>query len=59
MQGEDVVDYDIDQYASRLATILDRKTYLISILKEKLTSFRKQLQIEEDLSKKIEYLPEY
>ena len=59
VQGEDVVDYDIDQYASRLGTILDRKTNLISNLQDKLNSFRGQLRMEEDLSKKVSRLPEY
>lgn len=59
VQGDDVVDYDIDQYASRLGTILDRKTHLIANLQEKLISFRKQLRMEEDLSRKVGHLPEY
>lgn len=53
VQCDGVVDYDIDNYASRLGTILDRKTYLIAMLKEKLGSFRAQLQQEEELSKKV------
>jgi hypothetical protein len=36
---------------------LDRKTYLISCLKEKLGAFRTQLQQEEELSKKVVSLP--
>lgn len=53
VQCDGVIDYDIDTYASRLGTILDRKTYLIAMLKEKLGSFRAQLQQEEELSKKV------
>jgi len=59
VQGDDVVDYDIDQYASRLGTILDRKSHLISNLQGKLTSFRNQLRMEEELSRKVGHFPEY
>jgi len=47
VQNEDVEDYDIDNYAHRLGSILDRKSYLISCLREKLISFRMQLEHEE------------
>lgn len=53
IQGDGVVDYDIDNYASRLGTILDRKTELIMDLKSKLNSFRSQLKREEELSQKV------
>lgn len=59
VQGDDTVDYDIDRYASRLGTILDRKTHLISMLQAKLTSFRNQLKLEEEISQKVGSLPEY
>lgn len=59
VQSDSVVDFDIDNYASRLGNILDRKSYLINCLKEKLTSFRHQLLKEEELSTKVESLPEY
>ena len=59
VQSDAVVDYDIDNYASQLGTILDRKSYLINRLKEKLGSFRTQLQREEELSKKVVSLPGY
>uniref|UniRef100_A0A7S3V5B6 Kinesin-like protein n=1 Tax=Chaetoceros debilis TaxID=122233 RepID=A0A7S3V5B6_9STRA len=59
VQSEAVADYDIDDYASRLGTILDRKSYLITCLKDKLVSFRGQLQKEEELSSKIVSLPGY
>jgi len=59
VQADEVEDYDIDQYAERLGKILDRKTYLISCLKEKLSSFRSQLEEEEELSKKVSSLPTY
>jgi hypothetical protein len=57
VQSDSVIDYDIDGYAHRLGSILDRKTYLISCLKEKLGAFRTQLQQEEELSKKVVSLP--
>jgi len=44
IQGD---DGDIDAYAMRLGTILERKHELIEVLKEKLQTFRKQLQREE------------
>lgn len=53
IQGDGVVDYDIDNYASRLGTILDRKTELISGLKDKLFSLRSQLKREEELSQRV------
>ena len=55
VQSDAVVDYDIDTYASRLGTILDRKTYLIAKLKDKLSSFRAQLQQEEDSQEKASF----
>ena len=51
-------EINVDDYASRLGFILDRKTILISQMKEKITSFRSQLQREEELSKKIADYPE-
>lgn len=59
VQSDSVVDYDIDCYASRLGTILDRKSHLINCLKEKLSSFRQQLLNEEELSSRVKSLPEY
>ena len=59
VQNDHVEDYDIDAYASRLGSILDRKTYLINQLKEKLGSFRMQLQQEEELSRKVSALQGY
>jgi len=47
VQGE---DYDIDEYASRLGEILDRKTVLMHSLQERLGSFRNLLRKEEELS---------
>lgn len=49
VQSEDVMDYDIDNYAHRLGSILERKSYLISCLREKLSLFRTQLEREEEV----------
>ena len=59
VQNDTAEDYDIDAYASRLGSILDRKTFLISQLKTKLGSFRTQLKQEEELSRKVVSLPGY
>jgi len=48
VQGEDVVGDDIDEYASRLHDILDRKTQLIAMLQDKLETFRSHLERGED-----------
>mmetsp|Transcript_11773 Transcript_11773/g.16717 ORF Transcript_11773/g.16717 Transcript_11773/m.16717 type:complete len:600 (+) Transcript_11773:224-2023(+) len=53
VQGDGVLDYDIDHYASRLGEILDKKTDLIGHLREKLENFRAQLAKEEELSRKV------
>lgn len=47
VQGE---DYDMDQYATRLGEILDRKTVLIHALQDRLGSFRELLKKEEELA---------
>ena len=59
VQGEDVVDYDIDAYAKRLDEILDRKLVIFSSLKRRLTEFRQHLREEEVASKKVGSLPTY
>jgi len=46
-------DNDIDAYASRLEKILERKSTLIEVLKQKLSSFRQALEREETLSKSV------
>jgi len=48
-----VIDYDIDAYAERLEQILQRKHELNAALRQKIAVFRKQLQREERLSKKV------
>ena len=47
VQGQ---DYDIDDYATRLGEILDRKLVLVQTVREKLVSFRALLKKEEELS---------
>lgn len=59
IQGDEVVDYDIDAYASRLDQILDRKLELITTLKTQLSAFRTRLQEEETASKRVGSMPQY
>ena len=47
VQGE---DYDIDHYAKRLGEILERKTFLIHSVRERLSSFTTLLKKEEKLA---------
>lgn len=51
VQGDDVGDYDIDQYAAALGTILDKKSKLCTDLQERLSSLRIKLRQEEELCK--------
>ena len=50
VQGEDVVDYDIDVYAERLDNILERKIKMYTELQKNLKTFRSHLAEEETLS---------
>jgi kinesin family member 2/24 len=59
IQGDDVVDYDIDAYAARLEQILDRKMDLIVALRMQLQGFRRRLQEEENASKRVSAMPLY
>lgn len=59
IQGEDVVDYDIDAYAARLEQILDRKMDLIATLRGQLGAFRARLQEEESAAKRVSSMPQY
>jgi kinesin family protein 2/24 len=59
VQGEDVVDYDIDAYASRLDQILSRKVTMIQQLREQLHTFRQHLQQEEQASQCVSRMPLY
>lgn len=56
VQGD---DYDIDEYATSLGLILERKTNLVLSLKEKLGSFQEQLNKEEELSRRMNQAREY
>ncbi|CAM9277658.1 unnamed protein product [Pylaiella littoralis] len=61
IQGDDVVDYDIDAYATRLSEILDRKMTLMSSLQTRLRNFRGHLEAEEKASVKVRgmHVPQY
>jgi kinesin family member 2/24 len=59
IQGDDVIDYDIEAYAHRLDEILKRKHELILILQRKLRLFKKHLKKEEHLSKGVHKVPSY
>lgn len=59
IQGEDVVDYDIDAYAARLDEILERKQELIVLLQNKLKTFRAHLHNEEKISERVGRVPAY
>mmetsp|Transcript_14087 Transcript_14087/g.20814 ORF Transcript_14087/g.20814 Transcript_14087/m.20814 type:complete len:552 (-) Transcript_14087:62-1717(-) len=53
VQQEDVTPEEIETYAKRLEEIIERKIQLVETLEEKMASFRKTLQTEEELSKRI------
>lgn len=59
VQGENVVDYDIDAYASQLDAILRKKISSTQALMSKLKHFRKRLQEEENQSQKVQHVPSY
>lgn len=59
IQGEDVIDYDIDAYAQRLDEILQRKQQLITLLQRRLKAFRRHLKREESVSKAVNQMPSY
>lgn len=59
VQGEDVVDYDIDAYAGRLEAILARKAEVTAALQKQLRRFRRRLRQEEEASKQFGGLPHY
>mmetsp|Transcript_41184 Transcript_41184/g.54199 ORF Transcript_41184/g.54199 Transcript_41184/m.54199 type:complete len:644 (+) Transcript_41184:338-2269(+) len=56
IQGDEVVDYDIDAYATRLEEILQRKQGLTDKLQRQLARFRNHLQEEERVSKRMQNL---
>lgn len=53
IQGDDVVDYDIDAYCDRLAAIIQRKQDLNDVLRGKLQTFKDALTKEEELSSSL------
>ena len=57
VQGHE--DYEIDEYASQLEAILNRKTALVEQLSAKLKAFRKSLAKEELLSRQVSNMPAY
>lgn len=58
VQADDTSNVDIDKYASRLGSILDRKTQSINVLQEKVISLRSQLNRKEELAQKLGKLSE-
>lgn len=59
VQGDDVVDYDIDSYAEQLDGILARKLEMCQALKNRLSTFRSHLAAEEQASKRVGAVPSY
>lgn len=59
VQREGASQVDFDEYASRLGSILDRKTHLIRMLEDRMASFRAQLKREEELSSRVGNLSQY
>ena len=59
IQGDDVIDYDIEAYANRLDEILKRKYELIIILQRKLRLFKRHLKKEENISRGVHHVPSY
>jgi kinesin family member 2/24 len=53
VNGENVVDYDIDVYAQRLDEILEKKIRMYTALQGNLKRFRRHLKAEEEHSKKL------
>ena len=53
IQGDDVVDYDIDAYCDRLNAIIQRKQDLNDVLRGKLQTFKDALTKEEELSSSL------
>lgn len=51
VQGSDIVDYDIDSYASRLDQLLRRKLETTQLLLKRLNTFRQHLRIEDEMSR--------
>ncbi|OQR96409.1 kinesin-like protein [Achlya hypogyna] len=59
VQGETVVDYDIDHYAQRLDEILAKKEATIRRLRRQLAQFRRRCQEEEAAAQRVDQVPFY
>ena len=59
VQREEATQEYFDEYASRLASILDRKIHLIQLLEDRMAAFRAQLKKEEELSRRVGNLSQY
>ncbi|XP_042660680.1 kinesin-like protein KIF2A isoform X2 [Tyto alba] len=53
LEMTEVVDYDVDSYATQLEAILEQKLDILTELRDKVKSFRAALQEEEQASKQI------
>ncbi|RLO04194.1 hypothetical protein DYB28_015654, partial [Aphanomyces astaci] len=56
VQGDAVVDYDIDLYALKLDHILEQKEHTIKRLRKQLALFRRRCQDEESASKNVDHV---
>ena len=59
VQGEGVVDYDIDGYAKRMDELIEEKLEMYTDLQALVRRFRKHLEMEELASKKVNRMPQY
>ena len=59
VQGDGVVDYDIEGYASRMDEILADKIKMYTDLHDLVKKFRKHLEMEEKTSSRINRMPQY
>uniref|UniRef100_K3WQ89 Kinesin motor domain-containing protein n=1 Tax=Globisporangium ultimum (strain ATCC 200006 / CBS 805.95 / DAOM BR144) TaxID=431595 RepID=K3WQ89_GLOUD len=59
IQGDNVVDYDIDKYITRLDEILTQKAQSTARLRKQLSAFRKRCEEEESASKRVNQVPTY
>ncbi|RQM25781.1 hypothetical protein B5M09_003119 [Aphanomyces astaci] len=59
VQGDAVVDYDIDLYALKLDHILEQKEHTIKRLRKQLALFRRRCQDEESASKNVDHVSFY
>ncbi|XP_033103671.1 kinesin-like protein KIF2A isoform X2 [Anneissia japonica] len=57
LEMTDEVDYDVEDYCTHLDELLSRKIDLLSMLREKVNNFQRNLQEEENASKNIKRHP--